>query len=538
MFYNSLSFSINNDSVLLPKHCHFGTILLTNAYSPIHFLIDTDYLQANVINERVEEEIRAKGGILQECKKKLCSYNNICVGSSSVAKFVLSFANSNSIISNINLECTVSDSSFDLIIGLPDIRKHNLLMCFPDHYFTPNVGGLFHTDTKSCISNSIVKDSMQDGQTPENRLVTNSISISTQSAACTCSSMTTCETSINGISTKDTSGVGQVGTSEASCQASSPESKSKRDVMIGQNGLTRELDDGDEYIDTDTTPWDHIVTSSSNSHIADSTTVALDGAGTTSSGRSGKSLRRKVTNGKDTSSSSVSGDTTKSFSSFENVRIEGPPDIRSKIVTILGKYKDIFSNDLGHHPAKVTPMDIKVDVKLWCQSKHRAPPRVVSEHRTAVIIELTRKMVKDKLIEPSDAAEHSQVLLTPKSDGTFRFCIDYRFLNLCTAIIDWPLPNIEQLIRRLGARRAVLFAKFDFTHGYYQAPLAVSSRRYTAFTTAIGKYHWLRVPMGLKGAPSYFQKVMSSEVLSGLVHSICELYIDDLLVYGTSESEI
>ena len=38
--------------------------------------------------------------------------------------------------------------------------------------------------------------------------------------------------------------------------------------------------------------------------------------------------------------------------------------------------------------------------------------------------------------------------------------------------------------------------------------------------------------MGLKGAASYFQRILSTVVLIGLIYVVCELYIDDLIVYA------
>ena len=43
--------------------------------------------------------------------------------------------------------------------------------------------------------------------------------------------------------------------------------------------------------------------------------------------------------------------------------------------------------------------------------------------------------------------------------------------------------------------------------------------------------------MGLKGAPSYFQQIIATVVLVGLIHNICELYIDDILIYAATEEE-
>jgi hypothetical protein len=44
--------------------------------------------------------------------------------------------------------------------------------------------------------------------------------------------------------------------------------------------------------------------------------------------------------------------------------------------------------------------------------------------------------------------------------------------------------------------------------------------------------------MGLKGAPSYFQHVMQSEVLHGLQYVICEIYIDDIIIFADTEEEM
>jgi hypothetical protein len=43
--------------------------------------------------------------------------------------------------------------------------------------------------------------------------------------------------------------------------------------------------------------------------------------------------------------------------------------------------------------------------------------------------------------------------------------------------------------------------------------------------------------MGIKGAPPFFQMVMATIVLVGLIYKICELYIDDILVHAQTEDE-
>ena len=72
----------------------------------------------------------------------------------------------------------------------------------------------------------------------------------------------------------------------------------------------------------------------------------------------------------------------------------------------------------------------------------------------------------------------------------------------------------------------------DLTQGYHQAPLIFATRAYTAFITFSGVYQFTRLPFGRKRAPSYFQEIMATVVLTGLIYMICEMYIDDCTVFG------
>ena len=72
----------------------------------------------------------------------------------------------------------------------------------------------------------------------------------------------------------------------------------------------------------------------------------------------------------------------------------------------------------------------------------------------------------------------------------------------------------------------------DLTQGYHQAPLTFATRTDTAFITFSRVYQVTRLPCGPKRAPSYFQEIMATVVLTGLIYMICEMYIDDCTVFG------
>ena len=52
------------------------------------------------------------------------------------------------------------------------------------------------------------------------------------------------------------------------------------------------------------------------------------------------------------------------------------------------------------------------------------------------------EMEQAGIIEKSRASFYSQVMLTPKPNGTWRFCVDYRAMNDETGSASWPIPNI------------------------------------------------------------------------------------------------
>ncbi len=58
----------------------------------------------------------------------------------------------------------------------------------------------------------------------------------------------------------------------------------------------------------------------------------------------------------------------------------------------------------------------------------------------------------------------------------------------------------------------------------------------TAFSTPLGHDEYVRMPFGLKNAPSTFQRLMNS-ILREYINKICVVYLDDILIFSTSLEE-
>ena len=61
-------------------------------------------------------------------------------------------------------------------------------------------------------------------------------------------------------------------------------------------------------------------------------------------------------------------------------------------------------------------------------------------------------MLKDGVIERSNAAYYGHPVMVNKSADTYEICIDYHALNECIEPASFPLPNIKHLFERIGNR--------------------------------------------------------------------------------------
>ncbi len=116
--------------------------------------------------------------------------------------------------------------------------------------------------------------------------------------------------------------------------------------------------------------------------------------------------------------------------------------------------------------------------------------------------------------------------------GNLRVCTDFRWLNAKTIKDAHPLPHQADCLAASGGN--AFFSTMDLTSGFYNVPLHVSDRRYTAFTTPMGLYEYNCLPQGLCNSPASFMRMMLS-IFGDLNFSSLLCYLDDLLVFAPSE---
>jgi hypothetical protein len=183
--------------------------------------------------------------------------------------------------------------------------------------------------------------------------------------------------------------------------------------------------------------------------------------------------------------------------------------------------------------ALVQPFTFTVDDVKWRDKAARKNARTQSPAKMAALKRILEEMLRNGVIRRSQADRYSHVHLVPKPPADFRLTIDFRVLNECCTSFGWPIPKIKEIFLRIAEKKPKLFAKLDLTWGYWQIPLLEEIRRFTAFITHMGTFEWDRLPMGLKGAGSWFQQIMA-QCFHGLLYEIMEIYLDDLMVYAST----
>jgi hypoxanthine-guanine phosphoribosyltransferase len=223
----------------------------------------------------------------------------------------------------------------------------------------------------------------------------------------------------------------------------------------------------------------------------------------------------------------------------QNLRLahlkEGEEDIRR----LCEEYADIFklkgdkltaTNAAMHHiPTPHFPKGRAITLKNY---------RIAETHKEEVDRQV-KQMLADGIVIPSKSEWNFPLIVVPKkleASGTrkWRLCVDFRKLNDITIGDSFPLPNIQEILDKVG--KAKYFTALDCASGFHQIPIAPEDKCKTAFSTPTGHFEYARMPFGLKAAPATFQRMMNS-ILSESMGERSLVYMDDVLVTGRTLEE-
>ena len=208
-----------------------------------------------------------------------------------------------------------------------------------------------------------------------------------------------------------------------------------------------------------------------------------------------------------------------------------PPEVKA----LMDDFPKVFEEAEGVE--KDPPVRHPIRLEDGAKPSHVKPYRFTETQRNEMREQVIQLLQKG-WIRPSSSPWGAPVLLVPKKDGTWRFCVDFRNLNAVTVRDSFPLPRIDDLLHKVG--QAKVFSKMDMQSGFHQVPMEEISIETTAFSLpeaveGSAHYEWIVMPFGLMNAPSTFQRLIS-KVLVGC-ESFTAAYIDDVLVFSKDSNE-
>ena len=92
--------------------------------------------------------------------------------------------------------------------------------------------------------------------------------------------------------------------------------------------------------------------------------------------------------------------------------------------------------------------------------------------------------------------------------------------------------SIEEIIGKIHGMTKFTIA--DFNKGYWMVELDPKSRKYTTMTLDIGRFQWMRLPMGSIVAQDVFQRKLDGIFLS--IPGVTGI-ADDMIIYGRNDQE-
>ena len=211
---------------------------------------------------------------------------------------------------------------------------------------------------------------------------------------------------------------------------------------------------------------------------------------------------------------------------------------KTKIINLCKEFSDIFYYEN-------MPLTFTNKIKHCIRTTDEQPVysktyRYPFIHREEVRSQI-KKMLNQNIIRPSNSPWSSPIWVVPKKRDAsgkekWRVVIDFRRLNEKTIDDKYPLPNITDLLDKLG--KCQYFTTLDLASGFHQIEMNEDDIPKTAFNTENGHFEFTRMPFGLKNAPATLQRTLDS-ILKGLNDRCerCLVYLDDIIVYSTSLQE-
>ena len=123
-------------------------------------------------------------------------------------------------------------------------------------------------------------------------------------------------------------------------------------------------------------------------------------------------------------------------------------------------------------------------------------------------------------------------MLVKKTNGKWRMCVDFTYLNKVCPKDSYPLLSIDSLGD--NASSCWLLSFLDAFSVYNEIRMHPKDESKTSFMAEFASYCYKFMPFGLKNAGATYQRLMY-QILAPMIGRNVQAYVDDMVI--TSEKK-
>ena len=175
---------------------------------------------------------------------------------------------------------------------------------------------------------------------------------------------------------------------------------------------------------------------------------------------------------------------------------------------LLNEYADIFipltepPPDRGNFNFSVTRIDPNEP------PAYSKPYPVSHKEKDILIKEVTKYRQYGWLIPSTSPYGAPCLFVRPEKGGDPRMVVDLRGLNAQTVPMRYPIPNIQELLRRLKGYKYMTLV--DAAKAFWSIRMQPGQEHMTAMSTPIGLFESVSMRQGMKNAASFYMYFMDS----------------------------
>ncbi|MBW0522304.1 hypothetical protein O181_062019 [Austropuccinia psidii MF-1] len=212
--------------------------------------------------------------------------------------------------------------------------------------------------------------------------------------------------------------------------------------------------------------------------------------------------------------------------------------MRHELIDVLYTYNNAFASDNEPFGAIKGPeVDITLNIDRLYPPVLRGPAYSASPRaREALkkhIQELIQLGVLRKVGHNEEFEVTTPVTISWNNDKS-RMIGYFRALNIYTVPDRYPIPIIQETLTQLS--KAKYITSMDALKGFYQNCLTPKAKKLLRIITHCGIYDYLRMPLGIKNAPSHYQRMINTIFPTESSEGWLIIYIDDIIICSDSWS--